>query len=110
MPVVRFDPTRENFVVAGDSWFFLMSPRGRERYLVKGRCPHRGGPLHLGRLDAGAGVVHCPWHDTAISIRRLTEQAVPLVIRRGAGATAVLADSSGAPAVAEARLVLATCH
>ena len=29
-------------------------------YALNETCPHRGGPLHLGRVTKG--VVRCPWH------------------------------------------------
>lgn len=29
-------------------------------YALNETCPHRGGPLHLGRLRQG--IVTCPWH------------------------------------------------
>ena len=34
--------------------------RGRVHALSE-TCPHRGGPLHLGRVERG--VVRCPWHE-----------------------------------------------
>lgn len=35
--------------------------RYRERFFVLDEtCPHRGGPLHEGRIEEG--VVACPWH------------------------------------------------
>lgn len=107
MSVVKFDPARAGFVVADESTFFLMSTDGRVSHLVRAACPHRGGPLHLGRLDTCAEAIRCPWHDNAIPVRRLIEHAVPLVMRPD-GAVAILPDTEGAPAVVEGRLILAT--
>jgi len=49
--------------------YFLLSA-GDELYLVPNRCPHRGGPLKFGRLNA-AGDLVCPMHGNAFSIASL---------------------------------------
>ncbi|WP_309606092.1 Rieske (2Fe-2S) protein [Phenylobacterium sp.] len=49
--------------------YFLLSVDG-ELYLAPNRCPHRGGPLKFGRLDA-AGDLICPMHGGAFSIASL---------------------------------------
>jgi len=49
--------------------YFLLSARG-ELYLVPNLCPHRGGPLKFGRLNA-AGELVCPTHGNAFSIESL---------------------------------------
>jgi len=107
MAVVNFDPGRSRFVVAGSKSFFLTSSDGRVFHLLRTACPHRGGPLHLGQLDASAGVIRCPWHDSDIPLRCLQRDAAPLVVRPGS-ATAVLPDTGGEPVTVDDRLVLAT--
>ena len=37
--------------------------------LYDDRCPHRGGPLHLGKRH-NSGAVTCPWHGMAVAHRR----------------------------------------
>ena len=49
--------------------YFLLSAKG-ELYLVPNVCPHRGGPLKFGRLNA-AGELVCPMHGNAFSIESL---------------------------------------
>lgn len=49
--------------------YFLLSADG-ELYLVPNVCPHRGGPLKFGRLNA-AGELVCPMHGNAFSIASL---------------------------------------
>jgi nitrite reductase/ring-hydroxylating ferredoxin subunit len=49
--------------------YFLLSA-GDELYLVPNACPHRGGPLKFGRLNA-AGELVCPMHHNAFSIESL---------------------------------------
>jgi nitrite reductase/ring-hydroxylating ferredoxin subunit len=53
----------------GGEEFFLLCARG-ELYLVPNRCPHRGGPLKFGRLNA-AGELVCPMHGATFSIESL---------------------------------------
>jgi 3-phenylpropionate/trans-cinnamate dioxygenase ferredoxin subunit len=38
-----------------------LARRGEELFAVRNRCPHAGGPLHQGWLDAEGQLV-CPWH------------------------------------------------
>jgi len=56
--------------------YFLLSARG-ELYLVPNRCPHRGGPLKFGRLNA-AGELVCPMHGGAFSIDSLIRNPATL--------------------------------
>jgi Rieske Fe-S protein len=109
LSVVKLDPTRAGFVVAGKAKFFLTSRDGRVFYLVSATCPHRGGPLHLGQLDACAGAIRCPWHDSAVPFERSIEHALPLVVRPGAAA-AIVPATEEAPTVVEDRLILATAQ
>ena len=59
LPPIRRDGV-EYFVLSAD----------RELYLVPNVCPHRGGPLKFGRLNA-AGELVCPMHGNAFSIESL---------------------------------------
>lgn len=46
-------------VDAGDLRIAVFLHEGRV-YALSETCPHRGGPLHLGRV--AHGIVRCPWH------------------------------------------------
>jgi nitrite reductase (NADH) small subunit len=81
MPVVKFDPIASNFLIHGDQRFFLM-PSNNQTFLVGDRCPHRGGPLHLGQVDCQNKTIICPWHQFAVSTHRLQKSALPLVWRK----------------------------
>lgn len=107
MAVVTFDPAHARFVTAGGRSFFLSTTDGRVFQLLRTACPHRGGPLHLGRLDASRGVIRCPWHDNDVPLRCLERDAPPLVVRPGS-ATAILPDPGGEPITVDGRLILAT--
>lgn len=106
MRLVKFDPRRVNFLEVGTRRLFLLSSDGGPTLLVSAACPHRGGPLHLGRLDVSAGVIHCPWHCRRVSLRRLEREALPLVLRRDAAVAIVPADED-APVILRQRALLA---
>ena len=57
--------------------YFLLGAGG-ELYLIPNVCPHRGGPLKFGRLNA-AGELVCPMHGNAFSIESLI--AMPGALR-----------------------------
>lgn len=57
--------------------YFLLCHSG-ELYLVVNRCPHRGGPLKAGFINADGDLV-CPMHRGAFAMRDLI--ARPSTIR-----------------------------
>lgn len=60
--LVRIEELREGEGVAvdlGERRFAVFRSDGAF-YALDETCPHRGGPLHAGRVDNG--VVLCPWH------------------------------------------------
>jgi nitrite reductase/ring-hydroxylating ferredoxin subunit len=61
--------------------YFLLSHKG-ELYLVRNACPHRGGPLKFGYVNAADELV-CPMHHNAFSIERLIAQASTLKLEVG---------------------------
>lgn len=61
----------------GGSEFFLLS-HDDTLYLVANRCPHRGGPLKFGFVNARDEIV-CPLHQGAFPIAALIAQ--PTTIR-----------------------------
>lgn len=89
MKVVVFDRSRCNALSVGEERYFLLQHQGRPPLLCNERCPHRGGPLHLGTGDPRTGTITCPWHDTIFPRRALEKQGVPTV-RTGDRITVVL--------------------
>jgi nitrite reductase/ring-hydroxylating ferredoxin subunit len=63
--------------------YFLISVRN-ELYLTPNRCPHRGGPLKFGRLNA-AGELVCPMHGNAYSVETLLANPATLRLTVGKG-------------------------
>lgn len=91
MSIIKFDPHLSNFLIHGDRRFFLIS-LDNSTFLVTDNCPHRGGPLHLGKFDCQKNTIICPWHDLVVSIHHLQKSAVPLVWRQDI-AVAVLPEA-----------------
>ena len=52
------DGYRRSFKI--DALDLLLIQQGEQRYLLEGRCPHRGHPLESADLDAGC--LECPLH------------------------------------------------
>lgn len=105
MPVFGFDPRAVNYLEADGNRYFLLALEGTPAVLVRDECPHRGGPLHLGRLDAEADAVHCPWHCQRISLRHLRRSAMPLIVRRDSAV--VVLPGGDVPVRAQRRVLLA---
>lgn len=60
-------------------------------YVLRSRCPHRGGPLRLGRIRDE--VIVCPWHGTKVALSRCVAGAAPTVFRRSSNAVFVAIDA-----------------
>lgn len=92
MPVLKLDLEEVNFVAGASASYALVTVAG-ELLLVDTRCPHRGGPLHLGSAasDArGRPGMQCPWHGTFVPVAQLRKTALPMVRRTHSGAAAVI--------------------
>jgi nitrite reductase/ring-hydroxylating ferredoxin subunit len=79
MVVLEFNPTVHNYFVVGGERFFVLETCSRGVLVCQDRCPHRGGPLHLGRLDCRTRSLTCPWHETVFTERALSRRGVPCV-------------------------------
>ncbi|MBW4615059.1 MAG: Rieske (2Fe-2S) protein [Desmonostoc vinosum HA7617-LM4] len=106
MPIIKFDPRQSNFLIHGDRRYFLTTIDG-SAFLVVDKCPHRGGPLHLGYLNCRKNAIVCPWHDSSVSIHRLQQLAIPLIWRHDV-VVAILPGSETTPVIFKHRNLLAT--
>ncbi|MDQ3829233.1 MAG: Rieske 2Fe-2S domain-containing protein, partial [Candidatus Tectomicrobia bacterium] len=79
MLIVRFDMQEINFLIVGDATYFLLVTASGQRALVNGKCPHRGGPLHLACLDKAGLKLICPWHEARVALKWLLAAAMPMV-------------------------------
>lgn len=76
---VRFRSGTVDTIWLGNARAFLLSTPGAPALVVDGICPHRGGPLALGRYDAVTQSLRCPWHGQARSHRQLCAAALPSI-------------------------------
>jgi phenylpropionate dioxygenase-like ring-hydroxylating dioxygenase large terminal subunit len=112
---VVLDWPRQNTVQSGGELYFCLEREGT-LYVIRSRCPHRGGPLHLGRIGCGAEanstvgpLLRCPWHGTKLGLDWLCDRAAPSV-RCGSQVTTYIpvpSDSGVAPSAAR-QIVLAS--
>lgn len=102
---MTIDLRRHNTVLAGDERYFLFEDGGRAR-MVHDRCPHRGGPLSLGRRTPDGRRLTCPWHGTKVGVAALCRTALPMV-RTGDTATVVLPTGPDEPVTVIHRHILA---
>jgi nitrite reductase/ring-hydroxylating ferredoxin subunit len=61
--------------------YFLLGHRDA-LYLIANRCPHRGGPLKFGFINAADEIV-CPLHRGAFPIAQLIAQASTIRLHEG---------------------------
>ena len=88
MLVIDFDRNRDTYLLVGDAPYFLLKTAPNRVLVCPDKCPHRGGPLHLGRRDCQTGALTCPWHEATYPLPALARLSVPAVTR-GSTTTAV---------------------
>jgi hypothetical protein len=96
-----------NFLAGTSASYALVAVAG-ELLLLDTRCPHRGGPLHLGATSSDARGrigLRCPWHGTFVPLARLRTASLPMVWRAHTGEAAVIL-----PAEAEVTAMLRHPH
>jgi hypothetical protein len=87
---------RHNCVtVAGTPYVFARTVLGS--FVLRARCAHRGGPLHLSQVDAARTRLICPWHGRGTSMTPLLRGRGVPVVRRGDRVTAVFAVPADTP-------------
>ncbi len=47
--------------------------------MTRAACPHRGGPLNLGKWDWRTNSLTCPWHGMCLTKMALESRSVPSV-------------------------------
>ena len=88
MLVVEFDAREHNYLVVENEPYFVLHVSDAAFLVTRDRCPHRGGPLHLGAWDSQTRSLTCPWHGACLIEPVLARRAVPAV-RRGSTITAL---------------------
>jgi hypothetical protein len=92
MPVVTFAVSGAGNCVVVDGDPLVYATVDGRGFVMRARCPHRGGPLHLSTPTADGAYLVCPWHERKTSVARLRAQ-IPAV-RRGDRVAAVIADAA----------------
>ncbi|MBK9949311.1 MAG: Rieske 2Fe-2S domain-containing protein [Nitrospira sp.] len=81
MKIIHLSLNSFNSLAVGDTRYFLLQ-NGAKLVVAPSKCPHRGGPLNLGRRRACTAKLVCPWHDHAYPLHTIERVALP-AIRRG---------------------------
>jgi nitrite reductase (NADH) small subunit len=103
--VVEFNSHEHNYLTVDEEPYFVLHTD--EKFLVtQDRCPHRGGPLHLGEWNCHTRSLACPWHGTCLIEPTLNRRSVPAV-RSGQKITAMVPVSDGTLCEFQKRMVLA---
>ena len=81
--------SQENWIEVGQRAFLVARDSAGVCHTIADKCPHRGGPLHLGSVDPSGAFVVCPWHHTKTRLSHLVARALPTV-RGGERVTVVI--------------------
>jgi nitrite reductase (NADH) small subunit len=106
MSVVKFRLVHGTLITQGSDKYMLSTIKSNY-FLLKAKCPHRGGPLHLGNLSSDKLSVICPWHDLEVSISQLQNSAVPMVCRDNLAIAILPQDASIPVEVKQSRFAFA---
>ena len=106
MLVVEFDSEEHNYIVVEEEPYFVLRTSDIRHVVTRDRCPHRGGPLHLGEWSDRTKSLTCPWHGTCLTAMALRRRAVPSV-RSCSTITAVFDVPPDTPVECFQRMVLA---
>ncbi len=105
MLVVEFDSHEHNYLVVDEEPYFVLET-GESFLVTRDRCPHRGGPLHLGAWNGRTKSLVCPWHGTCLMEPALNRRSVPAV-RSGQNITAMFPVSDETACQFQKRMVIA---
>jgi len=104
MVVLEIDPNECNYLTVGEESFFLFRTCDERTMVCPDACPHRGGPLHMGKMNCQTRSLTCPWHETVIMERALTRRSVPAVAASGR-VTAVFSVAPDTPVLRTKRRI-----
>jgi nitrite reductase/ring-hydroxylating ferredoxin subunit len=94
MLVVRFATTGKGNCVQVGGMAYVYARTVAGSFVLPAACAHRGGPLHLARLNETRTKLVCPWHGGTVSVSRLVRSGVPAV-RNGSRVVAVFPHDAG---------------
>ena len=79
MLVVEIDSTEHNYLMVQQEPYFLLRTSPHQCLVTRAACPHRGGPLNLGKWDSRTNSLTCPWHGMCLTKMALESRSVPSV-------------------------------
>ncbi len=79
MLVVEFDSNEHNYLMVQEEPYFLLRTSPHQCLVTRAACPHRGGPLNLGKWDRRTNSLTCPWHGMCLTKMALESRSVPSV-------------------------------
>lgn len=88
MKAISLNISHANYVAVEERTYFLKR-HAYSTQLLPTKCPHRGGPLHMGEVTGDGQSVICPWHDNAYRVCNLEKSALPTVRVRNRISTVV---------------------
>ena len=109
MYVLEIDSQEHNYFIVGDEPFFLLETCNEKKMICPDRCPHRGGPLHLGKMNCQTKSLTCPWHHMTIMPGALNRRSIPAV-SNGPTIFAVFPVEPDTPVRRQHRRILANEH
>ena len=74
-----FDERDGRLIVDGGRRYYVFRASSGRRAIVPDACPHRGGPLHMGRWDPEGDCLACPWHRRSLKQRPLLAKSLPAI-------------------------------
>lgn len=78
--MLRFRARQANTLWGAGARYFWLESAGAP-VMANAKCPHRGGPLHLGTLSADGTQILCPMHQLPTRVATLRRGALPMVLR-----------------------------
>lgn len=81
---IVIDIKKHNFIILDQNSYFIHEVNPGCYVLIRSKCPHRGGPLHLGILvkENDQCFISCPWHDNKFNIKSLIAKQYPLTTKK----------------------------
>jgi len=80
---ISFEESKGDFLICGDKRYFVFRDDDSGAFVIPAKCPHRGGPLNLGKFDECKGRLYCPWHGYFWSVRKLRSWGLPAFLVDG---------------------------
>ena len=80
MQLISFDLEAANSLSVDTRRYFVVDLDGQV-LVAASECPHRGGPLHLGKRSACGMRIVCPWHDNSYARETVARRSLPAVVK-----------------------------